>query len=213
MKRAAIALDLPGFGKSDRPTDFDYSIKSFAKLIEEIAEIKGYRNLIIIGHSLGGMIGTQLLYSSKVRVDCLISLEGNLNLEDCGSSREICALSESTFLEDYLPEMILKLSIKNTPSAASRLLALQAAAPQAIYLSSRSIVQESQSGSLLRAFTSSSCPKTLMIGSRSAFTSRGPFANAKVVEVPESGHFLLHDNYGFVAGEIAKGVDLFKLHS
>ena len=50
-----ILLDLPGFGKSDRPT-INYSVDFFTKQIIDFLNLLGYNEVILIGHSLGGII-------------------------------------------------------------------------------------------------------------------------------------------------------------
>lgn len=50
-----ILLDLPGFGKSDKPI-INYSVDFFTKQIIEFLNLLGYNEVILIGHSLGGLI-------------------------------------------------------------------------------------------------------------------------------------------------------------
>ena len=57
-------------------------------------------NLIIIGHSYGGMIGTKLLQSEDLEIKSIINLEGNLVEEDCGESINVANMTFSKF-QDY----------------------------------------------------------------------------------------------------------------
>ena len=50
-----ILLDLPGFGKSDKPI-INYSVDFFTKQIIDFLDLLGYNEVILIGHSLGGLI-------------------------------------------------------------------------------------------------------------------------------------------------------------
>lgn len=50
-----IFLDLPGCGKSDKP-NIPYSIDFFTKVIVDFLKRLGYDEVILIGHSLGGLI-------------------------------------------------------------------------------------------------------------------------------------------------------------
>jgi pimeloyl-ACP methyl ester carboxylesterase len=54
-KRHIIVLDLPGFGKSGKPNT-KYSIDFFSTQILEFLNIIGYNEVILVGHSLGGLI-------------------------------------------------------------------------------------------------------------------------------------------------------------
>jgi len=49
-----IAIDLKGFGKSEKPLDERYSIHDQARIVVDFIEKKDLKNLTIIGHSYGG---------------------------------------------------------------------------------------------------------------------------------------------------------------
>lgn len=51
-----IVWDLPGLGKSTRPTNRDYSIENLSRGLEAVLEVTGDRQAILLGHSIGGMI-------------------------------------------------------------------------------------------------------------------------------------------------------------
>ena len=50
-----IALDLPGYGKSDKPID-QISLKFYAEIINEFVTKLKLKNVILVGHSMGGQI-------------------------------------------------------------------------------------------------------------------------------------------------------------
>ncbi|MCS6946167.1 MAG: alpha/beta hydrolase [Steroidobacteraceae bacterium] len=54
-----IALDLPGFGLSDKPVDFDYHNDAQARRVVAFARALDLRAPIYVGHSLGGAIALQ----------------------------------------------------------------------------------------------------------------------------------------------------------
>lgn len=199
-----LAPDLPGFGTSAKPTDFDYSISSFAQVVQELIIATGHQQAIIIGHSLGGMIGTKLLDSQSVTA--LISLEGNLSLDDCGESQEIATLSEEEFVAVYLPQMINSLRQSSAPSSAFRLSAVRRADPYVLYHTACGIVSACRNGDLLALFEQSNINRLLIIGEMSSFASCSVPQPAKVIIVPGASHFLLHDNYPIVANSIGNFV-------
>jgi pimeloyl-ACP methyl ester carboxylesterase len=51
-----IVWDLPGLGRSSRPTNRDYSMENLARDLEAVLELAGDRPAILLGHSIGGMI-------------------------------------------------------------------------------------------------------------------------------------------------------------
>lgn len=188
-----LVPDLPGFGGSAKPADFDYRISSFTQIVHELITDVGHREAIIIGHSLGGMIGTKLLESKLV--NGLLSLEGNLTFNDCGASKEIAGFHEDRFVSSYLPLLEKSLRESKEPSATFRLEAVQKAAPYALYRSACDIVSSSRSEELFRIFKGSTVKKQLFAGERSSFASRALLSKDDVTVIPDAGHFLLHDNY------------------
>lgn len=51
-----IAIDLPGFGKSEKSLKFHYSYENYARLIIEVIQKLGLQKVILVGHSMGGQI-------------------------------------------------------------------------------------------------------------------------------------------------------------
>jgi pimeloyl-ACP methyl ester carboxylesterase len=51
-----IFWDLPGLGRSKGPRDGKYTLDGFADALAAIVELAGRRQVILVGHSIGGMI-------------------------------------------------------------------------------------------------------------------------------------------------------------
>lgn len=51
-----VVWDLPGLGKSTGPASGDYSIEKMAHDLEAVTQIAGKGPIILVGHSIGGMI-------------------------------------------------------------------------------------------------------------------------------------------------------------
>jgi 2-hydroxy-6-oxonona-2,4-dienedioate hydrolase len=78
-----IAVDLIGFGGSDKPKEADYTIKGFSKFILDFIQAIGITNekICIVGHSLGGYIALQFAIQNKKLVEKLVLIDpsGKLN--------------------------------------------------------------------------------------------------------------------------------------
>jgi pimeloyl-ACP methyl ester carboxylesterase len=79
-----IALDLIGFGGSDKPKDADYTISGFSKFIIDFLNTIGLENekiTAIVGHSLGGYIALQVAIENKDLIQKLVLIDssGKLN--------------------------------------------------------------------------------------------------------------------------------------
>jgi pimeloyl-ACP methyl ester carboxylesterase len=62
-----IALDLKGFGHSDKPRDKNYSAYDQAKILTEFINELDLDNVVIIGHSFGGMVSLVSLISNSIK--------------------------------------------------------------------------------------------------------------------------------------------------
>ncbi|MFA9558340.1 alpha/beta fold hydrolase [Evansella sp. AB-rgal1] len=60
---SVLAIDLPGFGRSEKSTSFIYSFENYAKLILECMDYFRFESAHMVGHSMGGQIA---LYTAKI---------------------------------------------------------------------------------------------------------------------------------------------------
>ncbi len=49
-----VALDLPGYGKSEKPASFPYTMEAMADAAREVAAAAGAVRPVVVGHSMGG---------------------------------------------------------------------------------------------------------------------------------------------------------------
>jgi len=66
-----LALDLPGFGASEMPSE-PISIQGYAKTVDAMCDALGVDCVTVVGHSTGGFIGAELALSFDTRVDRLV---------------------------------------------------------------------------------------------------------------------------------------------
>ncbi len=78
-----IAVDLPGFGLSGKDLDFDYSKANIADTINEFMEKIGAKEVIVVGHSMGGEVAQHLAirHPNRVRKLVLINTGGRYRRE------------------------------------------------------------------------------------------------------------------------------------
>lgn len=69
------ALDLKGFGFSEKPKDEDYSIKGFAHFVAKFMDALGIEKAFVIGHSMGGAIALELALDFPERVKKLVLVD------------------------------------------------------------------------------------------------------------------------------------------
>ena len=66
-----LAVDLPGFGASEMPTE-PISIGGYAKTVDAVCDALGVECVSVVGNSMGGFIGAELALAFDTRVDRLV---------------------------------------------------------------------------------------------------------------------------------------------
>jgi len=74
-----VALDLPGFGESDKPATLDYTIENFREAIVEFINkvVINDGKTSIVGHSLGGYIAAEVAIENKNMVERLVLIDSS----------------------------------------------------------------------------------------------------------------------------------------
>jgi 2-hydroxy-6-oxonona-2,4-dienedioate hydrolase len=87
-----VAIDLPGFGGSDKPSDMNYTIEAFSDIVREfIDKIKiteenrgnnKARTTTLVGHSLGGYVASRIAATDNSNfLNKLVLVDSSGNLE------------------------------------------------------------------------------------------------------------------------------------
>ncbi|MFI2743254.1 alpha/beta fold hydrolase [Zhouia sp. PK063] len=76
-----IVPDQIGFGKSTKPSNFQYSFNQLAENTKAILDHLGIKKISVLGHSMGGMIATRFVLMYPDMIDKFI-LENPIGLED-----------------------------------------------------------------------------------------------------------------------------------
>lgn len=72
-KYRVIVLDLLGFGDSPRPDWLDYSVEDHAKaVLASLSRMRVYKPVILVGHSMGGLVSAHIASKKPHRVKQLI---------------------------------------------------------------------------------------------------------------------------------------------
>ena len=70
-ERRCLALDLPGFGGSDMPSE-PISIRGYAKTVDAMCAALGVERVAVVGNSMGGFVGAELALAFPTRVERLV---------------------------------------------------------------------------------------------------------------------------------------------
>ncbi len=182
-----LALDFVGFGESDKPKDFSYNPADQTKIVKTLIEQIGAQKINLIGHSVGGMVGTLLLNESGEKIISFINLEGNLVGKDCSASAEVISQSFEQFKNHAFTELKALLD-------QDKLQAVNQVPDFVFYKTSQSIVDWSKSEKLLDIFINTKQRKLFVYGEKNKSKIDVLDNKVPVAEIPNSGHFMLTDN-------------------
>ncbi|MBT3201693.1 MAG: alpha/beta hydrolase [Phycisphaerales bacterium] len=185
------AIDLVGFGDSDRPGDFPYTMEAQAKVVADVLSEFSGKRLHIVAHSMGGAIGLLLGDEILGSTETFTNVEGNLIGADCEiGSRGIISVTPEVFAAEMLPAMRAKYA-ELGPSYA----AIDSTTADILHRSAESLVAWSDSVKLLEAFDALACRKAYFYGDENAaHPTVSRVGEAARCEIKRSGHFPMSDN-------------------
>ncbi|MFD1736464.1 alpha/beta fold hydrolase [Bacillus salitolerans] len=101
-----VAVDLPPFGKSGKSNNFIYSNKNLASLIIGLLDLLGIKDIILVGHSMGGQIALNMIKQKPEYVRNVILLCSSGYLKK--SKRSLVLSSYLPFFASYLKYYLAK---------------------------------------------------------------------------------------------------------
>ncbi|PWU01435.1 MAG: hypothetical protein C5B53_02930 [Candidatus Melainabacteria bacterium] len=185
-----IAVDLVGFGRSAKPHGFSYSVEDQAAVVQEVFRLIKIRRAVLIGHSLGGMIGVLLLDPLADILRGFVNMEGNLKFSDCGASKEVANSDYANFRANLYPDLKAQVGREGP----QRAIWLEDIPDYVFYKSSLSIVEWSKSEKLAALFASARCPCLFVYGEENRQKLLAVPDSISSHQIESSGHFMLLDN-------------------
>jgi pimeloyl-ACP methyl ester carboxylesterase len=83
-----LALDLPGHGLSESPPNDALSYEFFARAVEAVREEAGVEEIVLVGHSMGGLVIRQYMSMFPEHVAALVAADVPLDLRGIEESPE-----------------------------------------------------------------------------------------------------------------------------
>ena len=192
-----VALDFPGCGHSLYPDDATFGMDDLVEITNIVVSELGLEDFVIIGHSMGGLVG--LLYAEKYveHVKGFIDVEGNLASEDCFFSRRIAIRGPLGFTREALDRLQDGLAQSRSRGLQEFAKALLSASEKALVAYASSLVDYSDNGNLIPRFTGLRIPRMFLYGSENrglSYIPRLRDSDCEALEIPDSGHFPFYDN-------------------
>jgi pimeloyl-ACP methyl ester carboxylesterase len=188
-----IAFDLIGFGDSSKPENFSYEMSNQASVLIQVINSLEIDTFHLCAHSMGGLVGLEMITQSPPQVLSFINLEGNLTLDDCFFSGKIIEQSFGTFKEFGRDE-----TEKGLTSMPSYFETFKKASTTALYRSAEWTVKDSQDQALIQNFIQLQTKKCYIYGEK----NRGVFpaeqqllkSGIPVFYVKDSSHTMAEEN-------------------
>jgi pimeloyl-ACP methyl ester carboxylesterase len=97
-----LVPDLVGYGRSSASATCDYSFDAQVRRLVEVVEQMGIGELVVVGHSLGGDLGTLFCASDRAgRVQKFVNIEGDLTQHDLIISSQAAKAHQEGRFEDW----------------------------------------------------------------------------------------------------------------
>lgn len=191
---ALFTFDFPGYGRSDKPDDFSYPMEDQAAITLKLIEQLAPKKIVLVAHSMGGTIGLLVARQLDNLVD-FINVEGNLVAQDAGSvSRRTAEQAETDFIAHGFDEFVAGLENSDRKDFIAWAEWYKQSSRKAIYWSSKSLVEWSDSGKLMNYFNDLPHKAFIYGDEESKDYLLGQFKDVKTYCIPESGHFMMLDD-------------------
>lgn len=212
-----LAFDFPGCGNSTYPKDMALEIDDLVNITDILVSELGLTNLVLVGHSMGGLVA--LLYAEKYyeKVKAFINVEGNLGGSDSTISRRVAKHTFNEFKETIFPIFKKKLLETGNIGFKRHVEILEKysseSSKKAFFDYSPPLMKYSDSGNLIQRFLKLNIPKLFLYGSENSI--RIPYifdlkeTGLEMAEISMSNHFPNYDNpeeYYLVISKFLSGV-------
>ncbi|MFD7595436.1 alpha/beta fold hydrolase [Kitasatospora sp. NPDC059812] len=196
--RRSLLLDLLGFGLSDRPADFGYTLEEHADAVAAALAEAGLAGVEVIGHSMGGAIAVVLAHRHPESVSRLVLVDANLDPVTPGrrpGSSGIASFTEEEFLAGGRDEVAAWVG----PSWWST---MRLAGPEALYRSAVHLARATVP-TMRELLLGLDLPRAFLYpeaGGEPRGAGQLRDAGVRLAAVPDCGHNIMLDNLdGFVS--------------
>lgn len=200
--RRRLLVDLPGYGFSDRPADFAYTVGAQAGVLAAWLDALALPAIDLFGHSMGGSIAIELAGIATQRVRRLVVSEPNLDAGGGVFSRPVAAHPEADYVAHGHAAAVRAARAGGLGAWEAT---MRVASPLAVHRGAVSLVQGGEP-SWREQLAALPTPRTVVFGERSLpdpDTDRLPAMGVAVRVVPGAGHAMANENPQGLAAAIA----------
>lgn len=200
-----VILDLPGHGaraaEPGPPPSIDATADQLAAWLADQPPV------VVVGHSLGGVIALALAERAPARLRAVVDVEGNVALPDCTYSSQIAAYPPDEFGARGHAEVCARLRAHADPIIAGYGARMATASPAQLWRYSCDLVAASTAETSARRRAALAVPLTYVAGAPGGTCPRGRAllaeAGVRTVEIAPAGHWPFVDHPAAVAAIVA----------
>lgn len=204
-----VAPDLPGYGKSLWPRSaHDFTAQAAA--LAAWLTARRAEPVILVGHSMGGVVGTLLAEQAPHLVRALVNVEGNISADDCTLSAEVAAQSFEEGLDggfETIFDRVYQAGVEARPQRGYYA-SLRFCDPRVLYRDSVELVRLSEGEGLALRLGGLANPTVYLLGAPggTGLHSRGLLDDAGVLwrAVPDAGHWPYLDRHDRFVDELVR---------
>jgi pimeloyl-ACP methyl ester carboxylesterase len=205
-------VDLPGYGKSPAPEN-PFSLEEHAEALGARLAEAGIGRTVVVGHSMGGVVGLMLCEKHPEQVSGFVNIEGNISPDDCMFSAKVAEYPKEEWLESGVERFLDVVYRSGLEDRALRgyYAGLRFCDPRTLYLDSAGLVEVSRGGGLAERLAALSVPVVYLLG-----RPRGTGAHSRSLleragiewrAIEDAGHWTFVDQPAATAGEIVRFVN------
>lgn len=211
--RRRLIPDLPGYGRTPWPGE-PMGLADTADYLAEWLKWRKERPVVVLGHSMGGVVALLLAERHPALVAGVIDVDGNKSAQDCSFSAPTSALSEEQFLRlgfGQLQEKVFRGSV-NEPALRGYYVSMRLCDPRTFYRQSRELVELSREELMAERLARLRKPVVFVAGCPGGAAPRTLelIAEAKVpcVKIEPSGHWPFIDQPDQFANAVGEFLEL-----
>ena len=209
-RRPLLLVDVPGFGDSDKPAGWIYTMDAQADLVAALLRQAAAAPVALVGHSMGGSIAIALAARHPELVERLIVAEPNLDPGTGTLSGHIARQPEAAFVARGYQRLVYqarRAGARGDRVARRFAVTLEQASPVALHRSAVSL-RADRSPTFREQLEQLAIPRTLVSGALTPLLDP-PLADPTIaVEViPEAGHGMMTEQPAAFADAILRAID------
>lgn len=206
-----VFVELPGHGAARALEERGAAAWSAPPSIDETAELLAtwlapHEPVVVLGHSLGGVIALALAERAPKLVRAVIDLDGNVSLADCTYSSQIAAYAREAFVDHGHAEVCARITASSDATIAGYGARMATASPAQLWQYSRDLVAASGPGTSARRRAAVTVPYLYLAGEPGGASPRSRAlldeAGVTTVAIAPAGHWPFVDQPAATAAAI-----------